>query len=261
MLRGYQLVMPCSFHLNPIARLKTILQECEESLLGFERLPPRRLIDEMQWKPDARSNYCSECGRSDHPADRCGLATRETESSYASVIRLGAYADPLATWIRELKFARWEVMGVQLGRLLGEACRDEFRRQDIRIHAVVPTPMPMFRRSMRGIDHVHVIARAAAGVLKCPMKYPVGQRGGPPQSGRGVNERRQRSRVFFSRRWGKPVNGENILLLDDVLTTGATARSLCRILKAQGARSIALGVVAVAEISKKQLSKDRKAIY
>lgn len=243
--------MTVSPRLKPVPRLRSILEHCEKSLLGFERMPPRELIFQTRWNPDVPSAYCGACGRSVHDYQSCHASIEHDESLHSGVIRLGAYAEPLATWIRELKFARWEVMGVELGRRLGEACRDHLQRHATRIDTIVPTPMPRVRRHLRGIDHVYVLAREVADILQCPIRYPAGQRGGRTQARSHRNERRQRPAAFFPRRWGKHVNGENILLLDDVLTSGATAHSMCQILKSQGAQKIVLGVLAVSEMGGK----------
>ena len=239
------------WRLNPVPRLRTILELCEYSLLGFERMPPRDLMTQVRWLPDTPSTYCVKCGRSGHGSGSCHASIHCDERLFSEVVRLGVYADPLATWIRELKFARWEAMGVELGRHLGEVCRAYLDRCETTIHAIVPIPMPTLRRHSRGIDHVHVLAREVAKVLDCPIKCPAGQRAGRTQARSRRTERRQRPAAFFTRRWGKPVNGENILLLDDVLTSGATAHSMCQILKYQGARNIVLAVLAVSEFERK----------
>ncbi|MEE2680912.1 MAG: phosphoribosyltransferase family protein [Planctomycetota bacterium] len=231
----------------PMQVLRALLQECEETLLGYERMPPKLLLSRTKWSPDRIRDYCAVCGRDalNHGAD-CAAADARTVP-FSHVTRLGSYQEPLSAWIREIKFARWGCMAQQLGRLLGRACRQSIERGDQSPRCVVPVPMPSLRKHLRGIDHAQLLAREVARQTGLPLRRCVRQKHGPTQVSGPSGRRRRRPNPFRPAAWGKRAKGKNILLVDDVLTSGSTARDVCRVLRSLGAREISLAVLAVVD--------------
>jgi len=116
------------------------------------------------------------------------------------------------------------------------------------LDAVTPVPLHRWRLLRRRYNQAAEIARPLAAVtglryLPDPIRRrrPTQSQGGKSGSGR----RRNVAEAFtVPDRWRRKVEGRNILLVDDVLTTGATAEGCCRALKAAGAARVDVAVVA-----------------
>ena len=194
--------------------------------------------------------YCPRCGATVGPnipirEDGCS-ACPATLPRFARAVRLGPYANPLRRIIQKLKYHRRETMCRRLGQMMGQAvataCGDE------RLDLVMPVPMHWRRRLARGYDHARVLARAVAR----PLDLLVGDeliriRHTPPQIYLPRTKRQANVRGAFDVRGPGGVDGANVLLVDDVTTTGATANEAARTLLAGGANRVVLAVVAKAE--------------
>jgi ComF family protein len=109
-------------------------------------------------------------------------------------------------------------------------------------------PVSRLRRFRRGYDQVELIARSAGrelGLTPVPVLQKI--RHNPPQSGIQDDSIR-RANVLGAYRLKDPsqVRGKRILLLDDILTTGATAGECARMLRMAGAKEVHCAAVAAA---------------
>jgi ComF family protein len=101
--------------------------------------------------------------------------------------------------------------------------------------AVTWAPTTRERRRARGFDQAELLARGVARALGLPATALLRRANGPSQTGRPAAERRL-GPVFHVRR-GRPVP-ERVLLVDDVVTTGATLSAAARALRAAGATTV-----------------------
>lgn len=109
---------------------------------------------------------------------------------------------------------------------------------------LVPVPLSAARRRERGYNQAEALARALAEGGAWPTTTRlVRTRATPPQVGLDPAARRRNVRGAFA--WhGAPLAGARVLLVDDVLTTGATADECAAVLKAAGAGWVGLLTVA-----------------
>jgi ComF family protein len=164
---------------------------------------------------------------------------------FVQVVRLGPYADPLRAIVRRLKYRRQEGMLLQLGQMLAQATvgRTEGRRFD----AIVPVPMH-WRRFSRGYDHTDVLARVLAAEVGLPVvRRLVRARHTPQQANLPKSRRDQNVRGAFQVRDGRTLACRSVLLVDDVITTGATANEAARTLLAAGVSAVVLAVLCKSE--------------
>ena len=231
--------MTCSF-----------LQEVERTLIGFERQPPADVVHQDQWEEDAMMSYCPRCGASVELFGDGDLCCTGSRRACERVVRLGAYQGSLAEWLRAVKFGCWPGMARLLGSRLGRSIAVVLK-EDARFASpiVVPVPMPLLRKWVRGIDHAQVLARAVAMELNAPLRQPLRQRSGRTQASRTASQRRRRRNPFIRRRWCRGLAGRPVVLIDDIATTGRTAMAAARVLKTAGAGEVLLGDVAVATSS------------
>jgi len=175
--------------------------------------------------------WCRRCGRpSPTDVDRCGDCPPPPITSVRSAF---AYQGPARDAIRRLKFSGWRGVADALAdalAALGPPPAD----------AVSWVPLARGRRAERGFDQAGVLARAVARELGLPAGAFVRRRiETAPQSRRTREERLRAMADAFTRIPGKRAP-ERLLLVDDVLTTGATASSCAAALLEAGAREIHL---------------------
>lgn len=211
--------------------------------------PTRRGAAELArlsgWSPDAPNSYCRRCGATSTFAamtlEGCP-ACRGRRLPWAGVWRLGAYQPPLSQWIVQYKFRTHWSWSRYFGCVLAELTPRNERA------AVVPVPLHWTRRLLRGYDQSHLIAHAFAKAKGLPMAPLLRRRRrtAPQSHLHGHAERMANTRGAFTL---APVDltGWTIWLIDDVTTTGATAKRCARLLRAAGAARINLAVVAVAD--------------
>lgn len=108
---------------------------------------------------------------------------------------------------------------------------------------LLPVPTTEEKRISRGYNQTEVIATAIADKLDCPVKNDVIFRihkslsqTGKSRINRWVDIRNQ----FVYRQDAESIRGMSVLVVDDVLTTGATVGAICEILENQGVRTIGI---------------------
>jgi len=110
------------------------------------------------------------------------------------------------------------------------------------VELILPVPLHPFRLRSRGFNQAAVLAREVTEGLGVPLELGclVRRKGGRPQVGLPPGERRRNIRGCFAVISGTNVEGRKVLLVDDVLTTGATANECARVLKKSGAEAVGL---------------------
>jgi ComF family protein len=146
---------------------------------------------------------------------------------------LGPHDGPLGAAIRRAKYRPDLALTDALAGLLGDAARGRLPTVD----AVVPVPVHWRRRATRGFDQGERLARGVARALERPFDRRLRRVQGGAQAGRSGAARRARADAAFRAATG--VAGR-VLLVDDVCTTGATARACASELLGAGARRVYL---------------------
>jgi len=108
------------------------------------------------------------------------------------------------------------------------------------IDIVTWVPASARRRAARGVDHGALLARVVAAGIGRDAKQLLTRDNGPPQTGRAAVERRVGPRLYAV----GSIAGHNVLVVDDVATTGATLTAAARVLHARGAREVLAATVA-----------------
>lgn len=198
----------------------------------------------------AALNYCPRCGVTVGPGlpageDGCS-ACPPVMPRFERLVRVGPHAGPLRQAIHQMKYRFGAHRPEHLARLLAEAVRA--RCQAEALDVVLPLPMHWLRRLSRGQNH----SAALAGGVAARLGLPVGEellrvRNTPPQVHLPRSQRIANVRGAFAVTRRRPIQGASVLLVDDVVTTGATANEATRALLAAGARRVTVAVCAKAE--------------
>lgn len=223
-------------------RRETWWQTFEREWLAPTAMPLRIRAAEAGWSPDEADAYCDRCGSSigPHEATEFGCAScTGRRMRWDRVVRLGSYERDLAEWIQEVKFTRWRGLGLALGRWLGERVRDAGFLEAAAAAGlrplVVAAPMSFRRRMARGIDHSRVIAAGVAQELGVDMRGVLRREHRPSQ--RSVSAAQRARNVAGSMRCVRiRLDRRLVLLVDDVMTSGATLRTAARALEGRGKR-------------------------
>lgn len=171
---------------------------------------------------------------------------RDRRFRFVSVVHLGVYEGDLRTAVLSAKHARRQPLAAALGELLCRQRREELLPYSPEV--VVPIPMFWRRRMVRCTNSPDMMAGRLAlglGIPSHPMLRRL--RNTAPQAGLGWAERIKNLRGAFRRRGGYDCRGARVLLVDDVMTTGATCGEATRALLAAGASQVVVAVIARAE--------------
>ena len=151
------------------------------------------------------------------------------------VYSLFRYQWPVANMQHRFKYHKDEYCGRALAGVLIQHL--QMTKEDISDWLIVPTPMHWRRLWQRGANHAVVQARMIASQLGLQLSTTQlkSSRYTRPQVGLSQKERQQNLVNAFSCRQGK---GRNILLFDDVVTTGSTMREMARMFYRHGASEV-----------------------
>jgi len=114
---------------------------------------------------------------------------------------------------------------------------------------VVPIPMHWTRRLGRGTNSAEIIAGQLARRLNLPMLRGVlvRRRNTLPQASLTPSERFRNVHGAFRLATGYDIGGARVILVDDILTTGATCSEAAKVLKQAGAETVVAAVLARAQ--------------
>jgi ComF family protein len=170
----------------------------------------------------------------------CGQCLKQPPA-YKQVIAPWTYNFPIDSLISRFKHqARWP-LGQMLAHLLGEYVQHRFDNTELtRPDALLPVPMARKRLRERGYNQALMLARWLSSDLAIPVNEHVLLR--PletvAQQALSAKTRKRNLRGAFALAPDAQVHGRHFALVDDVLTTGATAHSLARLLMNAGARQV-----------------------
>lgn len=184
------------------------------------------------------------------PADRCPRCALPTPGSelcgrcltralhYDRTLAAFNYGFPLDKLIQAFKYAHRLALAPFLGRELAALAAE------VEADLVIPLPLHPTRLRERGFNQALELARPVAVSLRLPLDARTCSRNRPtpPQAGLPWKERAKNIRGAFH--CAGDLSGRRILLVDDVMTTGASLDECARTLKLHGAAEVTLLVVA-----------------
>jgi ComF family protein len=145
--------------------------------------------------------------------------------------------------IHEFKYNGKFRIGFFLGTLL--ACNLEAKIRSWKIEYIVPVPLHHIRRAERGFNQSYFIAKGIKSVLNIPIAANLLKRHRftNSQTHLSIIERRENVKDSFLVKKNKKISGKNILLIDDVITTGSTISECGKVLlNSRAAKIFAISV-------------------
>ena len=186
---------------------------------------------------------------SDRPGALCGLCQR-AHPPFDRAVAYGSYDGGLRDLIHLLKYQRVRPASVVLGRMVGDSVAALETSLPDGVIQVVPVPLHARKQRQRGFNQADLISRVALQHLARPDRFQlrtrvlVRQRETGSQIGLTRHQRRENVRGAFAVIDPTKIAERNILLVDDVLTTGTTVSECARVLRRAGAARVWVVTVA-----------------
>jgi len=203
-----------------------------------------------------RSPLCTICGvpfrtrdGADHPCSRClahlphfgrarACAIYDGNDTVARTSTTGS--EPLKAVLQRYKYNRDVSLAPTLGALLARRAPLAAAAYDV----IIPVPLHISRLRWRGFNQAHLLARHLPGQGVIDPYSSTRIRPTRPQVDLRESERRRNVAGAFRVTRPERIDGQRILLVDDVLTTGATVDECAGALRRAGARSVDVLVLA-----------------
>jgi ComF family protein len=163
-------------------------------------------------------------------SDICGQCLKKAPP-FSKVINYGLYEGALAEAINQLKFHGVKRLSKPLGRFL-------LSLELPKIDGIIPVPLSIKGLRERGFNQSLLIARVISKEIKVPllMDILIKKKETPPQIGLSAKERLLNLKNAFEVKGN--VDGLRLLLVDDVMTTGATVTECSKVLMKAGAKEV-----------------------
>ncbi len=189
--------------------------------------------------PSARCPLCAlpyaGTENSEHLCGRCSVA----QPAFSRVFAAGLYAGGLRRAVHQFKFNRRVALDRPLARLLFQALP-----AGMEIDLVIPVPLHLKRLRQRHYNQAQLLAEEVAkfGGWSLDKELLLKIRATEDQHNLSARQRETNLRGVFQLQ--RRLAGEHVLLIDDVMTTGATVAACAQILMAGGAERVSVAVLA-----------------
>jgi ComF family protein len=182
---------------------------------------------------------CDRCGEPvDEPGrcDRCRIRPAPFAAAHAAFVHTG----PLARAIHRFKYEGHSALALPLARALAAGARSWLRTLEDRAPPPVLVPIPLHRGRLlrRGYDQSALLTRALARTTGLPLEAGLLRRTRATRRQVGLTEAERTENLHGAFAVTGPPPDLPVLLVDDVFTTGATARAASGALRAAGARTV-----------------------
>jgi len=188
--------------------------------------------------PLVQAPICSKCGkplRGRDAGDGVCFDCRKERRFFTKARSLGLYTGGLRSYIHDLKYRRQRRVALALGHLMGRLAAKEsgFWNCD----GIVPVPLYPSRLRQRGFNQAGLLAQPVAYHLGVPVWTDacIRLRATVRQSSLTPRQRVENIKGVFSVRLPGLITAKRVLIVDDILTTGATVNELSRCLLRAGA--------------------------
>jgi len=193
----------------------------------------------------ARPPFCPLCGLpylhdwpGNHLCRDCMLRTPPflCARSWACYPRHPGTPHPLRNAVHRFKYGRKAAYGRVLGSLMAQGCKACLGKPNV----IIPVPLHPQRLRWRGFNQAVILGKEVSRSWGVPLDPFVLRRSRPtrPQTELTRKERQPNVRGAFSTNPRRSLKGRDLLLVDDIYTSGATVKECTRVLLRAGARTV-----------------------
>ena len=237
---------------------------CKKDTFGEEnKFVCKSCLDQIE---EIEPPFCTKCGKSFPSKEAflniekpvCGRCEKKSENIYYSrTIGLGKYDSVLKELIHLYKYNKKKELEKVLTALLMRKIKADSKT--LQADLIVPVPLHWIKKRKRGFNQSEELGRYISKKLKIPMaNYLKRRKNTKPQIGLSGEERRRNVKNAFGVRWLSrrlgifynysfySIKDKSIVLIDDVVTTGATVNECSKVLKRAGAKEVKVICLAIA---------------
>ncbi len=160
---------------------------------------------------------------------------------FSSIHAIGDYHSPFSSLIKKFKYSQNLLEGELLGILLVRSILFNFSDNKIGdVDYLLPVPLHLDKLRKRGFNQAMLIAQVVSKALTIPIldNTVIRNKKTIPQEGLFLNERKKNLQGAFSVNNIQTLKEKHIVIIDDVVTTGATVNSLCKVLFEKNAKQV-----------------------
>ena len=223
----------------------------------FDLIYPPACLSCDRRQSDRSSIICGTCRGSLTPLESghpvlCEFLSRFKEAGSVSDLLSCFLFEKTGTMreiVHQMKYGGMTSAGIEFGKILGRQILDGGRHDTPAL--LVPVPLHRIRRRERGYNQSESICRGIAAVTGMSIRSDllIRKSNTSSQTKLTLEERRENVKVAFAvnEKRGKELHDADIILVDDVITTGATIEACARTLLAAGAARVSAASIAIAE--------------
>jgi ComF family protein len=196
---------------------------------------------------------CLECGKQGegYICSSCFLVFKETlkvekiyNNFYDTLIYIDKYDAKTREQILNMKFSTKPYIAEYFTEILvkHEKIKSYLKNFDM----IIPVPMQKLKKSERGYNQTEIFGKALALKIDVPCNIDILQKvkENKTQSTLNYKDRQKNVKDIFKVDLKRNIKGKNIILVDDIFTTGATVKECSKILKLSGVSKICVIVIA-----------------
>lgn len=189
---------------------------------------------ELPWLVD-------QCLRCALPMPMAGLTCAQCSRrapAFERVVALWHFSFPVDTLVSRFKHKRQWPLGRLMAQMLGHGLLHRFAEGLARPDLLLPVPLARRRLRERGFNQAGMLAHWLSAQLgiRCDERLLARTRETPAQQQLDASARRRNLRQAFA--VAGELTGRHVAIVDDVLTTGATAQAVAEVLRKAGARQV-----------------------
>ena len=184
---------------------------------------------------------CAESLSEESAEFLCGACQKGGRPFWRCIAPL-VYQYPVAEMLQSLKYRQMLAYAAPLAKYLSEIVRQAYI-YDRWPEVMIPMPLHTSRLNERGFNQAGVIARHLSSLLSIPVKHHLTNRVKPTPPLTNLSAK-ARKRVLSGVFDAGVVNFDHVVLIDDIMTSGASVEAVCRTLQKSGVRRIDVWCIA-----------------
>jgi ComF family protein len=217
-------------------------------------LPAQCLLCRLPSNNKLICRYCQNALLQDRPCcQRCGLPLSESQPFCGDCLKqphfftqlhaLADYKKPYSMLLKKFKYTKQLINGELLADLLIQSITRNISRQQLaQIDYLLPVPLHKQKHQQRGFNQAQLLAEKISKQLQLPLLLDAvkRQKYTNAQEGLSLPKRKNNLQDAFitTSKQQTKLSGSYIVIIDDVVTTGATVNSLCQVLLHAGVQRV-----------------------